>query len=167
MVFGPKNEVLIKSMVSKDTILIGHSLENDLLALEISYDLIIDTSVIYKHLRRGSYKIALLIPTKRFLSREIHQSGIGHNSIEDARAAVDLALLKIRNGPDFGSPPSFKRRKLLTLLGECGMTSSFIDDISIMKRYASKSSHAIPVYFDDEAILKSRKEVKNDRVHFL
>lgn len=62
-------------------------------------------------------------------------------------------------GPDFGTPPSFMRRKLLTLLGECGKTSSFVDDISIVKRYASESSHAIPVCSDDEALLKARKEV--------
>ncbi|KAE8735085.1 Small RNA degrading nuclease 5 [Hibiscus syriacus] len=108
-------------LVHKDTVLVGNSLENDLLALKISHDLIIDTSVLYKHPR----------------------------------------------GPDFGSPPSFMSRKLLTLLGECGKTSSFIDDISIVKRYASESSHAIPVCSDDEALLKARKEVKNDRVHFV
>ncbi|MBA0585523.1 hypothetical protein Gorai_016297 [Gossypium raimondii] len=143
-------------LVHKDTILVGHSLENDLLALKISHDLIIDTSVLYKHPRGGSYKSALRVLAKRFLSREIQQSGSGHDSIEDARAAMDLALLKIRNG-----------KKLLTLLGECGKTSSFIDDISIVKRYASESSHAIPVCSDDEALLKARKEVKNDRVHFV
>ncbi|XP_022749263.1 small RNA degrading nuclease 5 isoform X2 [Durio zibethinus] len=154
-------------LVHKYTILIGHSLENDLLALKISHDLIIDTSVLYKHPRGGSYKAALRVLAKRFLSREIQQSGTGHDSIEDARAAMDLALLKIRNGPDFGLPPSFMRRKLLTLLGECGKTSSFIDDISIVKRYASESSHAIPICTDDEALLKARKEVKNDRIHFV
>ncbi|KAK8624097.1 hypothetical protein V6N13_065453 [Hibiscus sabdariffa] len=154
-------------LVNKDTVLVGHSLENDLLALKISHDLIIDTSVLYKHPRGGSYKSALRVLAKRFLSREIQQSGTGHDSIEDAKTAMDLALLKIKNGPDFGSPPSFMRRKLLTLLGECGKTSSFIDDISIVKRYASESSHAIPVCSDDEALLKARKEVKNDRVHFV
>ncbi|WRX30887.1 Exonuclease [Theobroma cacao] len=154
-------------LVYKDTILIGHSLENDLLALKISHDLVIDTSVLYKHPRGGSYKTALRVLAKRFLSSEIQQSGNGHDSIEDARAAMELALLKIKNGPDFGSPPSFMRRKLLSLLGECGKTSSFIDDISIVKRYASESSHAIPVCSDDEALLKARKEVKNDRVHFV
>ncbi|KAK8572261.1 hypothetical protein V6N13_047870 [Hibiscus sabdariffa] len=151
----------------KDSILVGHSLENDLLALKISHDLIIHTSVLYKHPRGGSYKSALRVLAKRFLSREIQQSGTGHDSIEDARAAMDLALLKIRSGPDFGSPPSFMRRKLLTLLGECGKTSSFVDDISIIKRYASESSHAILVCSDDEALLKARKEVKNHRVHFV
>lgn len=62
-------------------------------------------------------------------------------------------------GPDFGSPPSFVRRKLLTVLSECGKTSSFIDDISIVKRYASGSSHSLPVSSDEEALLKARKEV--------
>lgn len=154
-------------LVHNDSILVGHSLENDLLALKISHDMIIDTSVLYKHPRGGSYKTALRVLAKRFLSREIQQSGTGHDSIEDARSAMDLTLLKIRNGPDFGTPPSFMRRKLLTLLGECGKTSSFVDDISIVKRYASESSHAIPVCSDDEALLKARKEVKNDRVHFV
>ncbi|KAJ0087252.1 hypothetical protein Patl1_08172 [Pistacia atlantica] len=70
-------------------------------------------------------------------------------------------------GPDFGSPPSFMRRKLLTVLSECGKTSSLIDDVSVVKRYASESSHAMPVSSDDEALLKARKEVKNDRVQFV
>ncbi|KAG6784086.1 hypothetical protein POTOM_009770 [Populus tomentosa] len=45
-------------------------------------------------------------------------------------------LLTLLLGPDFGSPPSFVRRKLLTVLSEC-------------------------------ALLKVRKEVMNDRVHFV
>ncbi|KAK1554762.1 hypothetical protein Q3G72_016929 [Acer saccharum] len=154
-------------LVYKETVLVGHSLENDLLALKVSHNLVIDTAVLYKHPRGGSYKTALRVLSKRFLSREIQQSGTGHDSIEDARATMELAMLKIRNGPDFGSPPSFMRRKLLTVLSESGKTSSVIDDISIVKRYASESSHAFPVSSDDEALLKARKEVKNDRVHFV
>lgn len=63
-------------------------------------------------------------------------------------------------GPDFGAPPSFTRKKLLTVLGESRKGSSFIDNISIVKRYASDSSHAIPVCSDDEALSKAKKEVK-------
>ncbi|KDP43069.1 hypothetical protein JCGZ_25255 [Jatropha curcas] len=154
-------------LVYKETILIGHSLENDLIALKISHELVIDTALLYKHPRGGSYKTALRILAKKFLSREIQQSGAGHDSIEDARAALELALLKIKNGPDFGSPASFLRRKLLTVLSESGKISSVIDDISVVKRYASESSHAFPVSSDDEALSKAMKEVKNDRVHFI
>ncbi|KAF1879629.1 hypothetical protein Lal_00033287 [Lupinus albus] len=172
-------------LVYKETILVGHSLENDLLALKISHDLVIDTAVLYKHPRGSSHKTALRILTKRFLSREIQQSENGHDSIEDAKATMELALLKIRNGnilssdmlfffgftleigPDFGSLPSFMRKKLLSILSESGKTSSLIDNISVVKRYASESSHSIPVTSDDDALAKTNKEVKNDKVHFI
>ncbi|KAF7126415.1 hypothetical protein RHSIM_Rhsim11G0077000 [Rhododendron simsii] len=166
-------------LVYKETILVGHSLENDLLALKISHNLVIDTAVLYKHPRGGSYKSALRVLTRRFLSREIQESESGHDSVEDARAALELALLKIRHGkrlvtfmknlvrPDFGSPPSYVRKKLLSCLSECGKASTLIDNISIVKRYASESSHAIPVCSDEEALLKARKEVANDKVHFV
>lgn len=78
--------------------MVGHSLENDLLALKISHGLVIDTALLYKHPRGGSYKTALRILAKKFLSRDIQQSGTGHDSIEDARAAMELALLKIKHG---------------------------------------------------------------------
>uniref|UniRef100_A0A0A0KFV7 Exonuclease domain-containing protein n=1 Tax=Cucumis sativus TaxID=3659 RepID=A0A0A0KFV7_CUCSA len=86
------------NLVHKETVLVGHSLENDLMALRISHDLVVDTAVLYKHPRGGSHKSALRILAKRFLSREIQQSGNGHDSIEDARATMELALLKIKHG---------------------------------------------------------------------
>lgn len=138
-----------------------------MLALKISHGLVIDTAVLYKHPQGGSHKTSLRVLAKKFLSREIQQSGFGHDSTEDARAAMELALLKIRNGPDFGSPPSVMRTKLLKVLFEYGKTSTLIDNVSIIKRYASESSHAIPVSSDDEALSKARKEVKNDRIHFV
>ncbi|XP_052189266.1 small RNA degrading nuclease 5 isoform X2 [Diospyros lotus] len=154
-------------LVNRETILVGHSLENDLLALKISHHLVIDTAVLYKHPRGGSYKTALRVLTRKFLSREIQESGNGHDSIEDARAAMELAMLKIKNGPDYGSPPSFTRKKLLTVLSEGGKISTLIDNISIVKRYASGSSNAIPVSSDDEALFKARKEVTNNKVQFV
>lgn len=86
------------SIVHKQTVLVGHSLENDLLALKVHHDLVIDTSILYKHNRGGNYKIALRVLAKRFLQWEIQTSNSGHNSIDDARAAMELALLKIKHG---------------------------------------------------------------------
>ncbi|XP_022974960.1 small RNA degrading nuclease 5-like [Cucurbita maxima] len=155
------------NLVHKETVLVGHSLENDLMALKISHDRVVDTAVLYKHPRGGSHKSALRILAKRFLSREIQQSSNGHDSVEDARATMELALLKIKHGPEFGSPPSLVRKKLLNILGESGKTSSFIDDVSTVKRYSSESSHAFPVISDDEALAKAKKEAMNQRVHFV
>lgn len=85
-------------LVNKETILVGHSLENDLLALKINHDLVIDTAILYRHPKGRSYKTALRVLTRKFLSREIQDSGNGHDSVEDARATMELALLKIKHG---------------------------------------------------------------------
>ncbi|KAL8141374.1 hypothetical protein V2J09_007395, partial [Rumex salicifolius] len=154
-------------LVYKETILVGHSLENDLLALKINHDLVIDTALLYKHPRGGSYKTALRVLARKFLSKEIQDSGKGHDSSEDAMTAMELALLKIKHGPDFGSPPQFTRKKLHAILEESGKTSTFIDNLSVVKRYASGTSHAIPVSSDEEGSLKLEKEVKNDKIQFI
>lgn len=78
--------------------MVGHSLENDLLALQISHSLVMDTAVLYKQSRGGTYKISLRVLTRKYLSREIQNSGNGHDSIEDAKAAMDLGFLKIKHG---------------------------------------------------------------------
>ncbi|XP_058728506.1 small RNA degrading nuclease 5-like [Vicia villosa] len=96
-------------LVKKETILVGHSLEHDLSALKISHDLVIDTAVLYQYSRGSSHKSArwsksagssrkhsLRYLAKRFLSREIQQPGTEHDSIEDAIAAMELAVLMIR-----------------------------------------------------------------------
>ncbi|KAK4481329.1 hypothetical protein RD792_012214 [Penstemon davidsonii] len=155
-------------LVFKETILVGHSLENDLLSLKIRHDLVIDTALLYRHPHGRSYKPALRVLTRKFLSREIQDSGNGHDSAEDARATMELAMLKVRNGPGFGLPSSsLVRKKLLTVLSDSGKRASLIDSVSVVRRYASEASHSIPVSSDDEALSKARKEVKNDRVHFI
>lgn len=69
-----------------------------MLALKIRHDMVIDTAVLYRHPKGRSYKTALRVLTRRFLSREIQDSGNGHDSVEDARATMELALLKFRHG---------------------------------------------------------------------
>lgn len=86
-------------LVHEETILVGHSLENDLLALRISHKSVIDTAVLYK-IRPAHHKTALRVLSRKFLSRQIQDSENGHDSIEDARAAMDLAILKIKHGKD-------------------------------------------------------------------
>uniref|UniRef100_A0ACD5Y5T4 Uncharacterized protein n=1 Tax=Avena sativa TaxID=4498 RepID=A0ACD5Y5T4_AVESA len=145
-------------LVYKETILVGHSLENDLMALQISHDLIIDTAVLYKYNRGPRCKIALRVLANKYLSREIQNTGSGHDSAEDARAALDLALLKIKYGPDFGSPPSFSRRKLASVLHESGKKCSLIDDVGVLDRYSDASCNSIAVFSDDDALSRSMKE---------
>ncbi|CAD6268115.1 unnamed protein product [Miscanthus lutarioriparius] len=154
-------------LVYKETILVGHSLENDLMALRISHGLIIDTAVLYKYNRGSRCKIALRVLTKKFIGREIQNTGSGHDSVEDARAALELAILKIKHGPDFGSQPSLSRQKLTSILHESGKKCSLIDDVSILERYSDTSCNSIAVFSDDDALSRSMKEVKNDKMAFV
>ncbi|CAN6344627.1 unnamed protein product [Urochloa humidicola] len=154
-------------LVHKETILVGHSLENDLTALRISHGLIIDTAVLYKYNRGACCKIALRVLTKKFLGREIQNSGSGHDSVEDAKAALELAILKIKYGPDFGCQPSLSRRNLTSILHESGEKCSLIDDVSVLERYSDTSCNSIAVFSDGDALSRSMKEVKNDKVSFI
>lgn len=71
---------------------------------------VIDTSVIYHHTRGPPYKASLKWLAQKWLSKEIQKPSktadglqiVGHNSEEDARAAVELVKLKMAKGPTFG-----------------------------------------------------------------
>ncbi|CAN6475901.1 unnamed protein product [Victoria cruziana] len=156
-----------QKLVCKDTILVGHSLENDLLALKISHNLVIDTAILYKHPRGAHYKPALRILAKKFLARDIQKSASGHDSVEDARAAMDLVLLKIKYGPELGSMAPVLRKKLVSVLSENGQTSSLIDDSSVLRRYAVGTSHAISAVSDEDALGKAKKELNNRKINFV
>lgn len=92
-------QVAVLRLISCETILIGHSLDNDLKAIKIAYHpLCIDTGIIYPHPRGFPLRLKLKKLTLDFLQYSIQDSKAGHDSIEDARAALQLALLKAQNG---------------------------------------------------------------------
>ena len=85
------------------TILVGHSLESDLRALQLSHPWCIDTALIFHHPRRRPLKPGLAWLTRKWLGRTIQDRGPGgHDPEEDARACVDLLKAKIKNGPGYG-----------------------------------------------------------------
>ncbi|KAF9970024.1 hypothetical protein BGZ73_007397 [Actinomortierella ambigua] len=92
-----------QEIVDYNTILVGHSLENDLRVLKIAHPFIIDTSKIYHHTRGPPYRPGLKWLAQKWLSRHIQAAGDkGHDSREDALACIDLLRLKIEKGPEFG-----------------------------------------------------------------
>ncbi|KAI3641019.1 hypothetical protein MIR68_001897 [Amoeboaphelidium protococcarum] len=93
-------------LISEDTILVGHSLENDLNALQIAHDRIIDTSIIYHSNRGPPQKAPLRYLAEKYLNRLIQENSnsttAGHDSIVDAVACIDLLRLKLEKGYSFG-----------------------------------------------------------------
>ncbi|KNH06382.1 small RNA degrading nuclease 5-like protein [Perkinsela sp. CCAP 1560/4] len=102
---------LFERFLFEDTILIGHSLDNDLHALRIEHSRVIDTSILYKHPRGLPTRHSLRYLALRHLSRKIQSSS--HDSVEDAIACADLFKLKLVHGKNFGDP-----KKGLTLLDD-------------------------------------------------
>ncbi|KAI9754492.1 MAG: hypothetical protein M1835_000890 [Candelina submexicana] len=96
---------LIKDILHPRTILVGHSLNADLKALKVTHPFIVDTSIIFQHPRGPPLKSSLKWLAQRYLSKEIQKGhGIhGHDSVEDARACLDLVKQKCEKGTKWGT----------------------------------------------------------------
>lgn len=86
----------LMGFISADTVLIGHALENDLRALKILHGLVVDTALAFPHWFGLPYRRSLRSLVRSFLDRDIQTSSNGHNSLEDARACMELMLWRVR-----------------------------------------------------------------------
>ncbi|XP_037091935.1 putative exonuclease GOR [Pollicipes pollicipes] len=88
----------LMGFISADTVLIGHGLENDLRALRLAHDTVVDTSVLFPHYLGLPYRRRLSHLTSSCLSWKIQEGGAGrgHDSLEDARACMQLVLWRAR-----------------------------------------------------------------------
>lgn len=91
------------TLLTPRTVLVGHSLNSDLNALKITHPFIVDTTMIYPHPRGPPLKCSLKWLTQKYLGKEIQQGQTGHDSIEDARAVLELVKQKCEKGERWGS----------------------------------------------------------------
>ncbi|KAM5194511.1 RNA exonuclease 1 homolog [Mantella aurantiaca] len=89
-------QAIMLNLFSADTILIGHSLENDLLALKLFHDTVVDTSIVFPHRLGLPHKRALRYLIADYLRRIIQDNVAGHDSMEDATACMELMLWKVK-----------------------------------------------------------------------
>ncbi|EPQ31004.1 uncharacterized protein PFL1_01193 [Pseudozyma flocculosa PF-1] len=87
--------------VGESTILVGHGLENDLLAMRLVHTTVVDTALLFAHPRGLPFRLALRDLTSKYLGKIIQASGatVGHSSAEDAQMALELVRWKIVNDP--------------------------------------------------------------------
>ncbi|KAJ8722071.1 hypothetical protein PYW08_004473 [Mythimna loreyi] len=88
-----QNDIL--GFVGTDTILVGHALDNDLRALKLLHGAVVDTCALYPHARGFPMRRSLRALSEELLGRIVQRGSIGHSPVEDARAAMDLVLLKV------------------------------------------------------------------------
>ncbi|KAG8530677.1 uncharacterized protein KY384_004032 [Bacidia gigantensis] len=154
------------ALVTPHTILLGHSLNSDLIALKLTHPFIIDTSLLYPHPRGPPMKSSLKWLSQKYLSRSI-QNGhgtTGHNSIEDAHACLDLVKLKCERGPSWGTSeatvePIFKRMKR----SHEGAKGCIIDHGAPEKGFGSMADFAIPCTDDDDVVAAIIRAANGDK----
>ncbi|KAL6498236.1 hypothetical protein OROGR_028633 [Orobanche gracilis] len=94
-------QISMKKLLSRDTILVGHSVNNDLQALKINHTRVIDTSYIFKHASGPTNKKpSLSLLCKAMLGYELRKEGHPHNCLDDARAAMKLVLARLEGRTD-------------------------------------------------------------------
>ncbi|GAA5915383.1 uncharacterized protein JCM6883_006819 [Sporobolomyces salmoneus] len=83
--------------VGKETVVVGHGVENDLNALRVVHKRVIDTAILFPHPNRGTWRYALRNLTKEYLKKFIQDSDptIGHSAKDDALAALELVRWKV------------------------------------------------------------------------
>ncbi|KAM9363753.1 RNA exonuclease 5 [Symphorus nematophorus] len=88
----------LMTLLPSDAVLVGHSLNNDLVALKLIHQHVIDTSLLYRKEFGQKFKLKVLAET--LLKRQIQtEERTGHNPTEDAVAALELAQYFIKTGP--------------------------------------------------------------------
>ncbi|CAK6435404.1 unnamed protein product [Pipistrellus nathusii] len=88
-------QAVLLALFNADTILIGHSLHSDLLALKLTHRTVLDTSVLFPHHLGLPYRRSLRSLAAQHLGRVIQDGVHGHNSIEDAIACMHLVISKV------------------------------------------------------------------------
>ena len=141
----------LATLLSPDTVLVGHSLENDLKALRLIHMSVIDTALIFSHLRGPPYKPALKWLCEKFLGKEIQGKESGHDSIEDARSAMELVNLKLKNGAEFGLMNQDNIR-LSVKLEHNGRTSAIVDTKNIAGTFGQAPAESKICNSDDDVV---------------
>ncbi|CAL8330670.1 unnamed protein product [Merluccius merluccius] len=86
------------SLLPRDAVLVGHSLDNDLRALKLIHPHVIDTSLLYT--KEFGQKFKLKVLAEAVLGKQIQtEEQRGHDPMEDASAALQLAQYFINAGP--------------------------------------------------------------------
>lgn len=154
-------------LLTPSTILLGHSLESDLNALKLTHPFVIDTALIYPHPRGMPLRSSLKYLATRYLRRDIQGSASGHDSVEDARAVLDLVKLKAEKGPKWGTSEASGEsifRRLSRAKGKDGAlrTSAMVDYGTPERGYGKEADIKIGCSNDDEVVAGVIRAVNGD-----
>jgi RNA exonuclease 1 len=161
-------QAAVRGVVAAETLVVAHSGENDLRALKLVHAAVVDTALLFPHPRGPPARSALRVLAARFLRRSIQAGGAaGHDPVEDARAALDLALLKEARGPGFGVGGGERGERLADALGGAGRRGSLVGAMGVVSRYVGATFGAVVAEGDTEAAAAAAKEAARPAADFV
>lgn len=167
-------------ILTPQSILLGHSLESDTKAMQLTHPFIVDTSLLFPHPRGPPLKSSLKYLAQKYLSREIQKGGSeGHNSIEDAKTCLDLVKQKCEKGKAWGAGEAagenlfrrlaragtaYKAQGGDSALGgvEVGKTSAAVDWGEPSKGYGGSATHKLACRNDEDVTTNVIRAVSGD-----
>lgn len=168
----PDIQKRLLSIITPRTVLVGHSLNSDMAVLKMVHPFIVDTGVIYPHARGPPLKCALRFLTQKFLGKEIQKGKNGHDSIEDARAVLDLVKLKCEKGERWGTSDAtnesvFRRLGRSSGPGKAavpgeGRTGAVVDWGSPERGYGAQATTSIGCRDDDDIVKGVSSAINGD-----
>jgi RNA exonuclease 1 len=163
-------EQLLK-LLTPSAIIVGHSLESDFNALKMTHPFVVDTSVIYPHPRGLPLRSSLKYLSNKYLKREIQKGGAkGHDSVEDAKAALDLVKLKCEKGPRWGTMDA-NGESIFARLNASRCRTAIIEHGTPERGLGRLASIQIGCQNDEEvaeAVVKAvRNQVPEEKVNFV
>ena len=151
----------LEQLLPQRCILIGHSLENDLLAMNVMHPHVIDTSLLFTPTATPVNKPSLRMLAKRLLDLQIQNrtetggggtaAGGGHDSTEDAGTCMKLVQLKLERGPGCVIPWSDRQQALIPDLVNQGYQVSIVDKQGVVGLMGKNATHKVLVSSDQEA----------------
>lgn len=160
------------TILTPQSILIGHSLNSDLAALKITHPFIVDTAIIYPHPRGPPLRCSLKWLTQKYVNKEIQKGGAGHDSVEDARAVLELVKQKCEKGERWGTSDAsnesiFRRLGRSTRVGKTatageGRTGAVVDWGSPERGFGAQATVSIGCRDDNDVVKGVAAAVNGD-----
>ena len=148
-------QLKLSSLIPPDSVLIGHSLENDFHALKFRHPYVVDTSCIFTPLATPTAKPGLRRLCKELLLSDIQNTDKGHSSVEDATACMKLVKMKLKEGDNCKISFNEIAPSIFTEYRTKGCTTGIIDKDSVIRLFGKGSDHSADVKSDEEAVVKS------------
>ncbi|KAL0046858.1 hypothetical protein WJX82_000075 [Trebouxia sp. C0006] len=140
----------VLKFVGPDTLLVGHSLENDLRVLKLVHLKNLDTAILYPHARWPTQQHSLRHLAAMHLKWTIHQGS--HDSKIDAIAALRLVKLKLQHGPFFGTSTVSGAQNLMDALHDNGRSCCMLDRPDVLAWHATASCQTQACLSDDQTV---------------